>query len=185
MKNIGHRAKSAFPASGGPVFRRSDAAAIVAECMAENGHLNSLVIPELMRLGDLGVDLGPELVARVIERADVAFSRQVAAAERSRELAEAGRRFTLSKFDAAGVVGEVVYYMRIGDRVKIGTSASLAQRLETINPEELMATERGDRRVESRRHRQFADLRVHGEWFRLEGALIQHIDALRVAGHPK
>ena len=78
-------------------------------------------------------------------------------------------------------VGSVVYYMRIGNRVKIGTSTNLRDRLEAINPEELLALEAGDARLERRRHRQFAALRTHGEWFRLEGALRDHIEALRAA----
>jgi hypothetical protein len=69
--------------------------------------------------------------------------------------------------------------MRIGDRVKIGTSTSLEERLKTINPEELMALEKGGIAVERLRHRQFADLRTHGEWFRLEGRLVAHIKRLR------
>ena len=51
--------------------------------------------------------------------------------------------------------------------------------LVTINPEELMAVETGDHRVENMRHRQFAALRTHGEWFRYEGALVDHITAIR------
>ena len=42
-----------------------------------------------------------------------------------------------------------------------------------------MAVETGDHRVENMRHRQFAALRTHGEWFRYEGALVDHITAIR------
>lgn len=74
---------------------------------------------------------------------------------------------------------QVVYYMRIGNRVKIGTSTNLKVRLEAINPEELMCTEPGGHPLEKQRHHQFAELRTHGEWFRLEGELQQHIERLR------
>lgn len=77
--------------------------------------------------------------------------------------------------------GEVVYYMRLGDMVKIGWTTNLPKRTRTINPQEVMATEPGDMKLERQRHRQFADLRVHGEWFRYEGPLIQWIQALREA----
>lgn len=72
----------------------------------------------------------------------------------------------------------VVYYMRIGNRVKIGWTASLARRLEAINPEELMTFEPGDAAMEAYRHKQFARYRVHGEWFRLEGDVAEHIRKL-------
>ncbi len=77
--------------------------------------------------------------------------------------------------------GEVVYYMRIGNRVKIGWSTNLPGRLATINPEELLAVEPGGLAVERQRHRQFAHLRTHGEWFQLTEALTEHIGSLRSA----
>lgn len=70
---------------------------------------------------------------------------------------------------------EFVYYMRIGNRIKIGWTTNLTERLKAINPEELVATEEGGRKLEKRRHRQFADLHTHGEWFRMEEPLISHI----------
>lgn len=79
----------------------------------------------------------------------------------------------------AGAHGPIVYYMRIGNRVKIGTSANLRQRLETFNPEELMATEPGGHELERARHAQFHHLRTRGEWFRHEAELAQHIEELR------
>lgn len=72
----------------------------------------------------------------------------------------------------------VVYYMRVGNRVKIGFSTNLTERVSALAPEEVMATEPGDRSVEEARHRQFADLRVAREWFRLEEPLTSHVTAL-------
>lgn len=74
---------------------------------------------------------------------------------------------------------EVVYYMRIGNRVKIGWSRNLPKRLATINPEELMVTEPGNSILERVRHDQFSALHTHGEWFRLEQPLTDHITELR------
>lgn len=71
--------------------------------------------------------------------------------------------------------GAVVYYMRIGNRVKIGWSANLKLRLDTIQPEELLTIERGGRTLEQARHAQFAALRTMGEWFRLEEPLVGYI----------
>jgi hypothetical protein len=74
---------------------------------------------------------------------------------------------------------ELVYYMRIGNRVKIGTTGNLKSRLSTINPEELMATEPGGRERERARHDQFKELRTHGEWFRLEEPLVSYMEKLK------
>jgi len=74
---------------------------------------------------------------------------------------------------------DVVYYLRLRDRVKIGTTAQPRRRFAAIGHEELLALERGDRLTERRRHEQFADER-HGrtEWFRLTPRLRAHIDAI-------
>jgi uncharacterized Zn finger protein len=73
-----------------------------------------------------------------------------------------------------------VYYLRFGDRVKIGTTTNLALRLVAIPHDELLATEPGSLALEKQRHEQFAHLRVRGEWFSHAGALADYIDSLRV-----
>lgn len=75
----------------------------------------------------------------------------------------------------------VVYYMRLGNRAKIGTSKNLRKRIAGIQPEDCMGYEPGDRRVELKRHRQFAHLRVSGEWFDLQRDLVRHINSLDIA----
>lgn len=75
---------------------------------------------------------------------------------------------------------DVVYYIRFQDRVKIGTSSNPRGRLGQLKHEELLAFERGNRRVEQQRHAQFASLRfAQTEWFRWEGALKKHVAALQ------
>lgn len=69
----------------------------------------------------------------------------------------------------------VVYYIRFGDRVKIGYTTNLRQRLHNLPHDEVLATEIGTMADERARHRMFADLRVTGEWFRYEEPLISHI----------
>lgn len=73
----------------------------------------------------------------------------------------------------------VVYYMRLNDLVKIGTTTNIAQRCESVNTQGVIAIEWGSYRLERERHSQFADLHVHGEWFRLEGRLVDHVVELR------
>ena len=74
---------------------------------------------------------------------------------------------------------DVVYYLRFADRVKIGTTANPRQRFAAIRHEEVLAFERGDRRLEQRRHREFAEERAgSSEWFERSERLSAHIDVL-------
>ena len=73
---------------------------------------------------------------------------------------------------------DVVYYVRWADRIKIGTSHRPRQRLGAIRHEELLAFECGGRELEQRRHREFADLREGGEWFRADPRLLAHVAAV-------
>jgi hypothetical protein len=85
----------------------------------------------------------------------------------------------LSRRLQAGRKNQVVYYMRVGDRVKIGTTINLQHRMAHFNPEELLATETGGHHLERQRHRQFGHLRTTGEWFKYEDDLRAHIDQVR------
>jgi hypothetical protein len=79
---------------------------------------------------------------------------------------------------------DVVYYIRFGDRMKIGTSANPRQRLGTLRHDELLAFELGGRSVERARHARFARQRYdRTEWFALDGELRAHVAAL-AAGQP-
>lgn len=73
----------------------------------------------------------------------------------------------------------VVYYIRFGDRVKIGITENLVMRLGNLPHDEVLATEPGGRDIETERHRQFDALRIRGEWFRAESPLLEHIAALQ------
>jgi hypothetical protein len=75
----------------------------------------------------------------------------------------------------------IVYFVRAGDLVKIGTTVNLVNRLKTFNVPSLvvLATEPGYHQRESELHRQFRDLRHQGEWFRLEGPLLEYINEIR------
>jgi HNH endonuclease len=78
----------------------------------------------------------------------------------------------------------LVYYIRRGDLIKIGTSAQLRCRLSQQVYDELLAVEPGSYDLEDERHRQFAAVQVpkrpgQNEWFRAAEALLTHTDALR------
>lgn len=126
------------------------------------------VVRAIATLKDVGFDLDdPGILEKAIEAGRKAYEEDQA--DRPEPVPEPLEMPQLSN----------VYYMRLGNRVKIGFTTRLKQRLAELNAEELLATEPGDRRLEHKRHEQFRDLRTTGEWFRLEGALIRHIDELR------
>lgn len=154
------------------------------ELLGDDREHFSAVMRELNQLRRYGVELTPERVALAVDTIRKCHVPQPAPhpvqLPPTRDAAMSRWR-SRGRFSQVPDVGSVVYYMRIGNRVKIGTSTNLRDRLEAINPEELLALEAGDARLERRRHRQFAALRTHGEWFRLEGALRDHIEALRAA----
>lgn len=80
----------------------------------------------------------------------------------------------------------VVYYMLVGDHVKIGYSEGIQHRVRDYPPcAKLLALEPGDRSIEKYRHRQFGHLlAARHEWFELGEDLMAHIQQLARAGLP-
>jgi hypothetical protein len=76
---------------------------------------------------------------------------------------------------------EVVYYVQIGDTIKIGRTTDLPARMRSYPPHrKLLATEPGNGGLERRRHAEFADYLFSGnEWFTPGPRLIEHIASLR------
>lgn len=77
--------------------------------------------------------------------------------------------------------GSIVYAVRSGDFIKIGTTTDMPNRmlgLQCGNPIALsiVATWPGDVRNEADAHRRFAHLRVRGEWFSLTADLLAFIE---------
>lgn len=75
-----------------------------------------------------------------------------------------------------------VYYFRMENRVKIGTTTNLRLRMNTmyVQPEQLLAIEPGSYEQEGKRHKQFAHLRVgRTELFDTNQALLDHIASVR------
>jgi len=96
-------------------------------------------------------------------------------------------RRLLAQWESAPAVDEsawVVYYIQVrgADRVKIGTTSNLRQRMVALRADgaDLLATESGGRTVEGRRHREFADERYgRREEFALSERLLAHIASLQ------
>jgi hypothetical protein len=78
-----------------------------------------------------------------------------------------------------------VYFVRAGDRVKIGFTTDVRRRiseLQTFFPEplELLLELRGSVLVEHELHRRFADLCLTREWFRLEAPIVRFVGENKV-----
>lgn len=73
----------------------------------------------------------------------------------------------------------VVYYVRIGETIKIGTTTNMKARMGGLMVDEVLATEPGDRQLEAMRHKQFRHLRIRGERFRPEPDLLSHVAMVR------
>lgn len=72
-----------------------------------------------------------------------------------------------------------VYYVRCGHLIKIGTTANLTTRFQSVRPNEILALERGGQELETMRHREFLSLRAGGDYFHPGPALQAHILELR------
>lgn len=80
----------------------------------------------------------------------------------------------------ASATGSIVYYIRRGALIKIGTTTQPQTRFRDLMPDEILAVEPGDRKQEAARHRQFSYLRGGGkEYFRDAPELLGHIRAVR------
>jgi hypothetical protein len=76
--------------------------------------------------------------------------------------------------------GEVVYFVRAGEAVKIGRTVNLESRLRSLGtasavPLELLAAVPGGRQLEAELHREWRHLHIRGEWFRAEAELLRSI----------
>ena len=77
-----------------------------------------------------------------------------------------------------GAHAPVVYFLRNGTRVKIGTSQNLRRRITSLSlrRDDVIRVEHGTQHYERSLHRRFADLRAGDtEWFELRGALAKYL----------
>lgn len=79
-----------------------------------------------------------------------------------------------------GAMG-VVYYMRFGNRVKIGFTSDIRTRVLAVPNDEVLAAEPGSYETERERHQQFSGSKIAAfkEWFGLTPDLIAHISEIR------
>ena len=94
------------------------------------------------------------------------------------ELERANWQREMSSWQAQG--RQIVYYLLREDcLIKIGTTANLPMRMASLQaqhgPLMLLLTHCGDRAREHQMHVRFAPIRVEGEWFRPDPALLAFI----------
>lgn len=82
---------------------------------------------------------------------------------------------------------DVVYYIRVGELIKVGTTSDLPKRMMAYPPNaELLVTETGSYDRETQRIVEFTEyLAGRREWFHPGPRLMDHIDTLRRVGSAK
>ena len=75
----------------------------------------------------------------------------------------------------------LVYFIKFSDRVKVGTTSNLHQRLESLPYDEVLAVIPGGRQVEAVWHARFEPYHVTGEWFRADPFVMREIAKLSAA----
>lgn len=150
-------------------------------------------------LHDHGERIGAPGLSSLVDTTDPAFE---AIARVLADMNAAGVKLTLASVDVAirlgrlyqskreqpavpqqtayGLRHEVVYYMRFGHLIKIGTTGLLGNRARELKPDEVLAAEPGSYDLESERHRQFGRFLAEGEYFFPAPALMAHIRKVRV-----
>ncbi|MGW3024814.1 GIY-YIG nuclease family protein [Streptomyces sp. NPDC001221] len=124
----------------------------------------------------------PQMAATRAARLD---SERAAKTRRQAERQEEWEQLTtsLNRIEFSGVPdgrhGSVVYFLRNGDRVKIGTSTNLRQRVENLSlrRQDLILVVEGDRTAERVFHDRFDGQRIgFTEWFHLAGDLARWLN---------
>ena len=136
-----------------------------------------------------GIELTEDLMAAALKLAHARLEedRRKAAeiyAAREREAAASAAASaaldTLKPGNFGDASNGVVYYIRRGKYVKIGTTTNLKNRMRDLMPDEVLAVEPGSYKLESDLHYAFRDIRLSPdrEYFELTEELQTHIDAV-------
>jgi len=146
----------------------------------------------LLRLIDTTDPAWPSVAAVLREMAEADVEIDEAAAGIAAKLG--GRRHRLAMVDPeatrsgrvvfhqmtlAGTSDSIVYYVRRGHLIKIGTTTNPAVRFRALLPDEILAFEPGGEDLETVRHRLFGHLWQRGEYFRIAPELLEYARQLR------
>jgi hypothetical protein len=72
----------------------------------------------------------------------------------------------------------LVYFLQFGERVKIGFTTNLPNRLKNVPHDKLLALVPGTISTERMYHKKFESLRITGEWFEPDAEMLNYIDKL-------
>ena len=72
-----------------------------------------------------------------------------------------------------------IYFVRIGQCIKIGYTTNVRQRMAKLRPDAILATTPGTMRDEQALHHEFGEYWTNGEYFRPGPRLLAHIDGVR------
>jgi hypothetical protein len=133
------------------------------------------VIAVLREMADADVEIDEAVVKIAAKLGAHRHQRAMLDASQSRRNQPAYVQITLMVADSSSVV----YYVRRGDVVKIGTTTEPATRFRALMPDKILAVEPGGEDLEKARHRQFGHLRRRGEYFRVAPELLEHARQLR------
>ena len=88
----------------------------------------------------------------------------------------------LTSNEAMSALGEVVYAVRVGDLIKIGHSANMAQRLLALGATEVLAFKLGNYADEQAIHRRLVDHVARGkEWYYPTPGVLDVVNEMRTA----
>jgi hypothetical protein len=129
-----------------------------------------------------GVEMTAELVAAAtkIAEAHISNARDEDARINAQREASAERLAALRPGAFGDATDGVVYYIRRGKYVKIGTTTRLRSRMRDLMPDEILAVQPGSYSLEAQLHARFADIRFASwcEYFTLTPELQEHIDSV-------
>lgn len=108
------------------------------------------------------------------------YALRIVADERRAAAKTARSRVEKAETKAGNREGSLVYYVRIGNYIKVGYSTRLRSRFTTLRADELLAVEPGGAELERQRHEEFDLERIdrRRENFADSDRLLQHIAAL-------
>ena len=99
-----------------------------------------------------------------------------------RELREAGWEANRAADEDHRERVGVVYFARVQERIKIGTTVDLRSRMQALGVDEVLHTIPGSYKLENELHRRFDHLRIKNEQFEPAPELLDFIEALKAAG---
>lgn len=143
-------------------------------------------VSETIRRAILDQEIPRDCFREIVQFTDNYLTiKQMAKSHEINQIVSAGRAERERETQRRNAEDCVVYYVRLtGQRIKIGWTADLNTRMKSFRARavDILAIEPGDYEVETRRHRQFAHLRIgRSEEFNESPELLSHIESLRAA----